>query len=171
MLFGQLRLASKRPVKRIVKSQNGWGIETEQLEDRALLSATGRCAAMADSGVVADVARSHSKAMEVPNVGGLWSVSVASGELPFSNNVNFIQNGKVVTGSYSSQGATVDITAKLKGPGLTQAKVAATVHFSGQTFNLKGIQVTYSNNFTQFDGSKSFPSIGLVTVHGTRVVT
>ena len=63
------------PRRRIAKSRGNCGVETERLESRALLSATGRSRAQCP--VAADVAVAVPKAANFayPNVDGIWDVT------------------------------------------------------------------------------------------------
>ncbi len=172
-LFGHLGLSSGRSTKRVAKPRNGWGIETEKLEDRALLSAAGKCAAMADGAVAAEVAKSHSKKVEIPNVSGIYTVTVnvpqtPQGPVTITDDVDFTQNKKVITGNLTAQGASADIVGKLKGKGLTHAKVTATITFSGLTFKAK-FDVTYTNQYNNFTGTTQAPVVGTISIAGARL--
>jgi len=69
-----LGLGNTQPRRRLVKAKGNWGIATEHLESRALLSATG--SAMIDPPVAAEVAFADPRAsFSYPNVAGTWSIS------------------------------------------------------------------------------------------------
>ena len=160
--------------KRTAKVRNGWGIETEKLEDRALLSA-GKSNVPADVHV-ASAGKSHGKAQEIPNVAGNFSVNITASDTPLGDidvtdsSVDFAQTGKKVTGNFSAEGATAGIVAKLKGDGLTQALVKAKVNIFGQAFTAK-MTVTY-DSVNHFSGNATIKKFGNINVQieGTRNV-
>lgn len=173
-VFGNWGLGSARSTKRMAKARNGWGIETEKLEDRALLSAAGKCANMAVGADVATIGRSHGKAVEIPNVAGNFTVRITSPQTPLGpidvsdTDVNFTQTGRKVTGNFNAEGTTAGITAKLIGSTLTDAKVKAVVNIFGQSFTAKMI-VKYDTP-NHFSGNATIKKFGNIVIHidGTR---
>lgn len=180
MSFGSLRSLfatfgmTPASTKRVAKARNGWGIETEMLEDRALLSAAGKCANMADPNAAAEVAKVQGKKVEIPNVGGSFTVQITSPQTPLGpidvtdSDVNFTQTGKKVTGNFEGEGATAGIVAKLKGKTLNQALVKATVNIFGQSFTAK-LTVTY-DSADHFSGNATIKKFGniVINIQGTR---
>lgn len=98
-LLRRLGWMGAQPAKRIARQQRVWGTETEQLENRALLSAANKCVVLDDA--PADVATLKSaKKVQAPvtNVAGSWTVSI-SGAVSGSGTVTFTQQGRRVTGT------------------------------------------------------------------------
>ena len=97
-----LGLSEQPSAKRVVKKRSGWGIETEQLENRALLSASGRGAGNheAEAHVVGVNRRAP---VQFPAISGTWNVT-ATGDFAGSGVVNITQNGKKVTSTIQIDG-------------------------------------------------------------------
>lgn len=163
--------------KRISKPRQGWGSQTELLEERALLSAAS--CDMPESAVVAHVAHGK-KAMPVvyPNIGGNWNIQV-SGEFQGTGSVAITQSGKkhnqidtLITiqglGTFGTHGTLSKKTPfeisgktpKLDLPGFP-IKVSLTVTISFPPGNL---------NPTTFSGTAKAPFVGNVaTLSATKV--
>jgi hypothetical protein len=92
-----------QPNRRVLKVRSGWGIETEQLEQRALLSAANSSAALENP--VADVSTVSRKATptQFPTVGGVWNVT-STGEFSGSGTVTMTQKGAKVTSVVAIEG-------------------------------------------------------------------
>jgi hypothetical protein len=172
-MFGNWDLATSRRLKRTPSIRGGWGIETEMLEDRALLSAAAKCGAPSDA-QFATAGKAVGKAVEIPNVGGNFSVQLTASNTPFGDidvtddSVDLTQNGKKLSGSFDAEGATASFRAKLRGTSSTEALVKATVNISGQTFKAK-FAVTYDST-DHFSGQATIKKLGSIVVHieGTR---
>lgn len=96
-LLRRLGWMNAQPAKRIARQQRVWGTETEQLENRALLSAANKVVDLDDA--PADVATLKAqKRVPIPitNVTGAWTVSV-SGAVSGTGVVSFTQKGRRVT--------------------------------------------------------------------------
>ncbi|MDB5391048.1 MAG: hypothetical protein JWM11_6694 [Planctomycetaceae bacterium] len=96
---------SERPAKRVLRLRNGWGIETEQLENRALLSAANPNGVVehTDAADVGIVAPRKAQPVHFPSVQGTWNVT-STGEFSSSGTVTMTQNGAKVTSVVAIEG-------------------------------------------------------------------
>lgn len=92
------------PRRRVAKLRMGWGSETEQLENRALLSAANH-GALLENQTAAELAPVSRKAQPVqfPNVQGTWNVT-STGKFNSTGTVTMTQNGSQVTSLISIDG-------------------------------------------------------------------
>lgn len=92
------------PVRRRVdKARGNWGIETERMESRALLSASGLGRGRARDLVSAEVSTVEPRAkFTPPNVAGHWTVS---GDIDGTADV--VQNGTKLTATVNAMGLTI----------------------------------------------------------------
>ena len=108
-LLSQLGWGARESAKRIPKNRNTWGSETEQLENRALLSAAS--CDMAEPAVSAQVAHARRRApVQYPDIAGQWDVT-ATGQFEGTGTVNITQDGKRVTSTINIEGIG-EFTAK-----------------------------------------------------------
>lgn len=82
-LWEKLGLAASQPSKRTEKGRIGWGTQTEQLENRALLSAA-TCPvdpnAPAETAVQRNVHERKKPPVVFPTINGTWDVTVTGGQ-------------------------------------------------------------------------------------------
>lgn len=182
-------IASPRAAKRVERPFSRWIDQTEQLEDRQVLSA------VTGTPVPADVASStgetqsakpkhagHSKSMvEYPNVAGTWNLTASAsidGDTPevFTGTVNITQNKGKITGTVN----LVDLPSfDIKGK-LSKTSV---LNFSGSTrfpvdfgdgvfHEIKGdVTINYAQGAASFSGSVNRTIFGhtlAVTLTGTK---
>lgn len=159
-----LGLGNVQARRRIAKPRGNWGIETERMEGRALLSAVGGLAPEAP--VAAEVATETPRAsFAYPNVAGQWHVA---GE-GIEGDVTMTQTKAKVTSDISIMGISVHMKGKFTKAHPTElsgstkvvnpmggGKVKVDVH----------IQFGQGSNPTTFTGEVTVPSLG-VTINLT----
>jgi hypothetical protein len=178
--FQRFGLFMPRASRRIPKLRSGWGTESEQLENRALLSA-GRHRAMAvDRSVAAEVRQESRKAQPVqfPNVQGTtWNLAVTS-EYVGNGTVTMQQSGrggkKVVSTITIEDLPTFTTTAtfKKKSPNELNSK-SPRIEVPGVPIDLRvEFTIRFPNgepNPTTFNGSASVVFVGTIaTFEGTK---
>ncbi len=167
-LLSKLGLTGQ-PAKRISKPRQGWGIQTELLEDRALLSAAS--CDMADPHVKAHVSHATEKAMVTyPNVAGHWNVTV-TGQIQGTGTVDIVQTGKKHNKIVSTIHVTGFDTFEIKGT--FKAKTPFTLSGSSPKLEVPEfpipVKLTLTINFpagnpnpTTFTGTVKAPFVGTV---------
>ena len=151
--------------KRLPKARNGWGNETEQLENRALLSAA-RCD-MSDPGTSAHVARVERKAaVQFPAINGTWNVTV-EGQFSGSGTVIITQSGKKINAQVSLEGLP-----QFEAKGTLKAKTPFTLNYKTPKLEIPGfpaVSLTLTINFpagnlspSTFTGNVKAPVVGTV---------
>ena len=150
-LAGNLAATAASPAKRTPLGRNRWGLETEQLESRALLSASALHAD--DSALPAMIeAAVPRKAAAIQNVAGTWVVTGNGlGKLTSLGDVegtaSFTQQPTKIIMEFSVDGidATATITLPLKG-----SKTTAVIKIEGlAAINVSG---TVTKNNISFKG-------------------
>ncbi|MDB5334668.1 MAG: hypothetical protein JWN70_287 [Planctomycetaceae bacterium] len=164
------------PAKRISKPRQGWGIQTEQLEDRALLSAA--TCNMPDPGVKAHVSHADQKAMATfPNVAGHWNVTV-TGQVSGTGTIDVVQSGK----KHNKITTTVHVAGvpTFETSGTFKAKTPFSLSGSSPKLELPGfpipVKLTLTITFpagnlnpTTFTGTVTAPFVGTVaTISGLQ---
>lgn len=139
--------------RRISKPRGTWGIETERMENRTLLSAAGRLHAHAP--VAADVAPAEPRAaFAFPNVNGKWHVT---GQPFVSGEATFTQTENQVAAAISGDLLNVNMkghftkrhphelfgTARVPNPITGNGKIAVKVHIE---FGESTMPVTFSGD-------------------------
>jgi hypothetical protein len=163
-----------QPTRRVLKVRSGWGIETEQLEQRALLSAANSSAALENP--VADVSTVSRKATptQFPTVSGVWNVT-SSGEFSGSGTVTMTQQGAKVTSVVAIEGLetfTLVGRFKKKSPDELTAK-SPRLAVPGFPIDVRlTITITFPSgdlNPTTFAGDVKAPFVGSVaSLAGTK---
>lgn len=159
-----------QPAKRISKPRQGWGIQTEMLEDRALLSAA--TCDMPDSDVKAHVSHAEQKRMAVqyPNVAGHWNLTI-TGQFQGTGTVDIVQSGK----KHNKLVSTIHITGfeTFQTQGTLKAKTPFTITASSPRLDVPEfpipVKLTLTINFPQgnlnpttFNGTVKAPFVGTV---------
>lgn len=162
----QLRLVSSVPAKRQRKI-NQWGIASERLEERALLSATGMEA------VTAEVAQESRAAVMYPNVAGNWTftidneVDVDAVLTQKKNKVtaqfDFPPLGEITLKGKLSKNSPLELNgkAKINAPQLGKVKIELTGVFDESGENFQAIARLIS---------RAIPNPGSIDIDGTRAV-
>lgn len=169
-LRNTLGFGTEQGRRRIAKSRGNWGIETERMENRAMLSASGGLLAVAP--VAAEVAVAEPRAkFTAPNVAGHW---VISGDV--AGEATLTQNKNKVTAVITAEGINITVTK-----GFTNAhrhELTKTVHVTNPTgVGPKRLAVKVHINFadvanpTTFTGEVEIKSLGLsLNVTGNKTV-
>lgn len=167
-----------RPTKRAVKLRSGWGIEAEELENRALLSAANQ-SALAENPVAAEVASAAKKApVQFPNVAGTYNLTL-TGKYAGTGTVTMTQDGAKVTSVVNVDVAGLDsftttATFKKRSPNVLTSK-SPRMDLPGSPIPLKlTIQITFPSgnlNPTTFTGAVKVPFFGTASnLAGTKLV-
>lgn len=172
----RLGLVSSVSKKRVSKLRSRWGIEGEQLENRALMSAANELA-VGDAPVAAEVQTVARKAQpQYPTVSGTWNV-VATSEYFGDGTVTMVQDGKRVTSTVTIQDLPsfdLKATFKRRSPNVLSSK-SPRIEVPGVPIDIRvTITITFpQGNLTPatFTGSAKVPFVGTVgTLVGTKVV-
>ncbi len=151
--------------RRVAKARGNWGIDTERMESRALLSAAGGL-----QPVAAEVAVAHSKAsFSYPSVAGNWTVTGdASGDATLTQTKNKVNATITAMGlDVSMKGKFTKAhphelsgTAHVPNPITGKGKLAVKVH----------IEFGELSNPTTFTGEVTVVKLGAsLNVSGTKV--
>ena len=175
-LMRKLGLGVRNSAKRVPQNRRGWGSETEELENRALLSAAN--CDMSDPPVTAHVARvTHKAAVQFPAIAGNWTFQVNGETFSGPGTADIAQTGRKTLSDIHIEGLA-DFTSK----GRFKRHTPATLTFRMPPLEIPGfpikVRLTVSLNFpandlnpTTFTGAVKAPFVGTVATitNGAKV--
>lgn len=162
-----LGLGNIQARRRIAKARGNWGIETERMESRALLSAVGGL--VPETPVAAEVATESPRAsFTYPNVAGQWHVTGDEIE----GDVTMTQKKGKVTSNISIMGISVTMKGKFTAAHPTELSGSTKVAnpLGGPKVKVDvHIQFAQGANPTTFTGAVTVPSMGItISLTGTK---
>ena len=175
-LLSKLGWRRQESAKRIPKNRNTWGSETEQLENRALLSAAS--CDMSEPAVSAQVAQAGRRRAPVqyPDIAGQWNVT-STGRFSGAGTVTITQTGKTVTSTINIEGLgefTSTGTFKRREPFVLKFKTPR-LDIPDTSIDLRlSVQINFPTgnlNPTTFTGTVKAPFVGTVAnLSATKVI-
>ncbi len=165
-LLSKLGWARQEAAKRVPKNRSTWGSETEELENRALLSAAN--CDMSEPAVSAQVVQVGRRAVvQYPNISGQWDVT-STGQFNGSGVANITQDGRKVVSTINIEGLG-EFTSK----GTFKRREPFTLKFRTPRLDIPDVPIdlrlTVQINFpsgnlnpTTFTGTVRAPFVGTV---------